>query len=80
MSRCRTCHAPLIWAYTSTGRRMPFNAHPVEDGQWVIVHTAGQASAVHEPGSDQPRYVSHFATCKDCAYWRNQANADQHGR
>ena len=67
MSSCRTCRAPLVWAYTETGKRMPFDAHPAEDGSWVIRN----GTAAYDPFARGPRYRPHFATCPD---------ADQHRR
>jgi hypothetical protein len=73
MSVCRSCGAPITWAETKSGRRMPIDADPVEDGgtimfaadgtttvPYVIVRPAGEGT--HRP---------HWVTC---------FNADQHRR
>lgn len=82
MSTCRSCGAAIIWAFTTTGKRMPVDAEPTDGGN-VLLHP--DAVAGHDPvatvvgkhvqpsifGDDGPRYVSHFSTC---------AHADDHRR
>lgn len=78
---CRSCAAPIAWAVTVKGRRMPLDRDPVADGNVTVdgpldgpsppmatVHPAGQ---VPLDDGDGARYVSHFATCP---------NAGQHRR
>ena len=75
MSNCNSCGAPIRWAETTNGRRMPVNAEPDPDGNVVLLYPSpGAALAmIVDPGQttldDAPRYLSHFATCP---------NADQH--
>jgi hypothetical protein len=73
MSRCRSCGAPLNWALTEKGRRMPLDPDPYTgpepNGQFVI--RDGVAIAV--PPSvfeEEPHYRSHFATCPNAALHR----------
>lgn len=79
MSDCRSCGAPIRWAVTATGKRIPLDPEPVDGGN-VLLHepidggesiatVVGKAPAPSLFGDDAPRYVSHFATCP---------NADQH--
>lgn len=66
-SRCRSCQAPIRWAATETGKRMPIDAEPAPDGN-ITVHrddTGTVLATVHPVGADleAPRWTSHFATC-----------------
>ena len=66
MTRCRSCDAPIAWATTPSGRKMPLSAAPAgnvtlrSDGVAVVV-AAGEGS-----------YVSHFATCPQAAQHRRR--------
>ncbi len=73
---CRSCQAPIIWAWTGQGRRIPLDSEPVTNGRFVLNATGGGepiaiyvGKAATPPGTD--RYDSHFATCP---------NAEQHRR
>lgn len=72
-SQCRSCHAPIVWAITNTGRRMPVDAEPAENGTLVLYEsTPGEVHVA--PASEHPtivdRHVSHFATCPNAAQHR----------
>ena len=30
-AQCGSCHAPVVWAITEKGKRMPVDAEPVEE-------------------------------------------------
>ena len=63
--RCRSCGAPVEWAETLKGKRMPF------DGEIVAVRTQG--SPIWErviEYVDTTVTPSHFATCPDAKTWR----------
>lgn len=74
-STCRSCGAPVIWAVTASGKRMPVDAEPVEGGnvrlddvglpdpQAVVFggFSADHADTLHK---------SHFATCVNAAQHR----------
>lgn len=72
MSTCRSCGAPVTWAITASGKRMPVDPEPVEGGN-VVLHPAlvpgGSPTATVMPPTDDdpppvfPRHLSHFATC-----------------
>lgn len=82
MSRCRSCHAEILWVVTAAGRRMPVDAEPVEGGNVAITGVNGRqqfAAVVLGPADrlraeldDGRRYVSHYATCPDADQWRNR--------
>jgi hypothetical protein len=69
---CRTCGAPIIWAVTQNGRRMPLDADPVASPRgWFTIEGAtasGDDLAVAVPS--RPIFVSHFATCPQAAEHR----------
>lgn len=79
MSACSTCKAPIVWAYTRNGKRIPLDAEATEDGLRAVISPYGNLVAtedqimgigvveVRTPGT----FVSHFATC---------AQAGQHRR
>lgn len=55
---CRSCNAPIEWAITDNGRRIPLD---VDDGQpGNIVVDDGIAHVVTD---GQGTHRSHFATC-----------------
>lgn len=76
---CRSCEAPVTWAITKNGKSMPLDRDPVEGGnvrltgQTVIGHTGREGPECEvigagtftedELAANEPRYVSHFATC-----------------
>ena len=68
---CSTCGAPIVWAKTlEKGKPAPFDAAPVPEGGFTL--EAGVAIPVGLlTAENEPRYVSHFATCPD---------ADKHRR
>jgi hypothetical protein len=79
---CGSCGAPIRWAVTVNGKRMPVDDQPVPDGNLVLSDPTPGAyapTAAHyvQPdqltlfGDEPPRFTSHFATCP---------NADQHRR
>jgi hypothetical protein len=83
MSRCRSCGAPIMWATTVNGARMPLDDEPVPGGTFVLSDPTPGAyapTALHYsppddpplPGMPEPpRFVSHYATCPDADQWRN---------
>jgi hypothetical protein len=79
---CRSCHAPIIWAYTRTGI-MPLDAEPAPAGNirvtWVgwppeATPSAHATILNREQAQDagEPLYVSHFATCPQASTWRKR--------
>lgn len=61
MSQCKSCEAPIIWAMTEKGRRIPLDEEPVRDGIRFRVGHGNVASRVGE--GDQSGHRAHFATC-----------------
>lgn len=78
---CRSCGAEIIWVGTGSGKRMPVDAAPREDGNIVLTeYPDGYIEAEYvspklfeewDVEAPEPRrYVSHFATCFQSKQWR----------
>ena len=67
VGKCRSCGASVFWTRTLSGKSMPLDLAPHEDGN-VVVTAAGarvlsdEALALACP--KLRRYLCHFATCK----------------
>lgn len=62
-NRCASCSAPVIWAQTVAGRRMPVDPHTDPNGNVLLDYGTNPPTAhVVRPGSPGAR-VSHFAVC-----------------
>jgi hypothetical protein len=64
---CRGCGAPIRWAATAAGRRLPLDPEPAADGT-VVLGPTGTAHVLPARGrGDVPpeveRYRPHWATC-----------------
>jgi hypothetical protein len=78
VSVCGSCGAPIRWAVTVNGKRMPVDDQPVPDGNLILSDPAPGAyaptAAVIDPDAlligDPPRFVSHFVTCPNAAQHR----------
>jgi hypothetical protein len=83
MGRCRSCGAPIRWAVTVNGKRMPVDDQPVPDGNLVLSDPTPGAyapvAAAFDPQQllidDPPRFVSHFATCPQADQYRKDTHA-----
>jgi hypothetical protein len=67
LSACRSCGAPVEWAETATGKRMPFNPPIVTVPVLVPVIIDGRVVEDVDGAT-----VSHFATCPDAKDWRRR--------
>ncbi len=65
VSDCRSCGAPIFWAITPSGKRIPLDAEPVEQ-RGLFVFDNGYAKP------PPVVYQSHFATCPDADSWRKE--------
>lgn len=77
---CRSCHAPIRWARTEKGKRMPLDPAPVLGGnrslEEVPAYQLTPAYFITEaitPHPDRPGYVSHFSTCPHAARHRGRS-------
>lgn len=79
LDSCRSCGAPIAWASTAAGHRMPVDPKPVLDGNVVLDSTGGSTvprAVVYRPGDPSmpsgDRYKSHFATCPNATKHRKK--------
>lgn len=80
MAVCSSCGAPIIWARTEKGRRMPLDPGAREDGN--VARLGAQVGgdllvevlpAGHTATSGDPlRFVTHFVTCPHADQWRKE--------
>lgn len=71
LGTCRSCRAPIRWAHTQKGHRIPLDPEPVEGGN--LVEVAPGIVRVVEPGDPSgARFVSHFATCPNAGAHRRR--------
>lgn len=84
--KCRSCGAPIIWAITERGKRIPLDAEPNNaKGNMILVpwgKSSLQTGGAPEVTSwearvvaplldaNQTRYMPHHATCPDAKRWR----------
>jgi len=78
IANCRTCQAPIIWATSSGGKRMPVDAEPVPDGNVELTLQPGAfvgpvAAVLTGPSLfEKPLRTAHFTTCPDAEQWRRR--------
>lgn len=60
MSACKSCGAPIVWAVTLTGKRMPLDEKPEKR---FVLDRDGKCSLLYT-------YTSHFASCPQAAQHR----------
>jgi hypothetical protein len=71
---CGSCGAAIVWAKTSNDKPMPLDAEPSSDGN--IQYAYGRAiylGTEEREASNEPLYVSHFATCPQASQHRRRA-------
>jgi len=73
VTECRSCDAPIIWAYSKNQKLMPIDAEPCDDGNVELREQSGipQAEVHSQPpmGVDK-LYKSHYASCPNASQWR----------
>lgn len=87
MTACKSCGAPLRWAKTGVGKRIPLDAEPVANGNIRLGLIGGIEYAIVLPPADiaccqvdgLPLYVSHFATCPNSAQHRRRQPGSEAG-
>jgi len=70
VDKCRSCGADIFFVTMESGRSMPLDAEPCDDGN-VIVDNSGRGH-VMDGGHWTPRFKSHFATCPEAKRWRKK--------
>jgi hypothetical protein len=69
---CQRCGAPMTWAVTPTGSKLPLDPEPRSDGN--VIYEGGLArfiSGEMRRTYTGDRYVSHFATCPNADQFRH---------
>ena len=73
LSECRSCHAPIIWATTRSGKAIPLSVSTIrtdEQGQrWALTHSVSTIRTDEQEG--QRWALTHFADCPSAAQHRN---------
>lgn len=72
---CRTCGAPIVWARTRRGMSIPLDPIAVSGGNIEVVDEGAGPVAVYVDADEEPRHVSHFATCPDAERHRRRGGA-----
>jgi len=77
VASCRSCDAPVDWALTEAGRRMPVDAGERPDGNLAVsghgrMMRARALKDGEQPAEGERRTVSHYATCPDSDKWRDR--------
>ncbi len=74
-SRCHACRAPIVWALTEAGRRMPVDVDPVDGGELELFAEYFPSGDPVEPGvqrvrqrplerpAGSPAWRGHWITC-----------------
>lgn len=70
MTSCRTCHADIIWAETTSGKAMPLDAQPSASGTFVFIAGKTRMATAEDRELHRPTHTSHFATCPFAAQHR----------
>ena len=78
--QCHSCGAPILWAYTRTGKPIPINPEPSEHGNISVYELAGilratvVKPAIAQAMRDDGRtlYLTHFVDCTDAKNWRHR--------
>jgi len=64
-SKCRSCGAPIIWAITLSGKRIPLDAEQVKPNHYFRLDNGYAVKS-------KPLYQAHFASCPDADRWRKE--------
>lgn len=85
-SRCRSCGAPIIWAFTTANDVLiPLDAEPDADGNVTVERRlTGRYGGLKTTATvlgpldvallapDVERYMPHHATCPQASQWRHR--------
>lgn len=69
---CRSCNAPIEWAITTKGSRIPLNPHPTLNGNIELRDGIAHVVPV-DLSATTLRYTSHFADCPNAARHRKRS-------
>ena len=73
-AECRSCKAPVYWAVTTAGNRMPVDVDQVPGGNVELVDrsAADPLARIVKPEPAVERYRSHFVSCPDRREWKRR--------
>ncbi len=80
MAECRSCHAPIVWAMTDAGKRMPLDPMPTTTGTVALLQgserrarvlPAAELEAARAEG--KTLFTPHWATCPQAREWKGKA-------
>jgi hypothetical protein len=75
-TRCKSCDAEIVWAITTSGKKMPVDVTPSSIGNVVLALDGMNLYATVTSQDDpRPRHTSHFATCPHAATHRKERHA-----
>jgi hypothetical protein len=71
---CRSCSAPIFFAHTVDGKRMPIDATAAVGGnvrldERGVAHVVGATIDLFDPTDDGERWMPHFATYPYAGEW-----------
>lgn len=79
-SACKSCRKPIVWAFTTAGKKAPFEEH--ERGEYILENGTArhvgppapqlELLAPRSPAPAPTRYVNHFSTCPHASKWRGE--------
>lgn len=75
---CRSCSEEIEWVRTRSGKKMPLDAVPSDDGDFfMLMADDGTVEGHHvngpvSPPDDATFHTSHFATCPEADSWRKK--------
>lgn len=73
-AQCTSCGAPIWWARTPKGRRIPIDAESNPKGTIMVIdgvaHVVGSSRTL-DPADTGRRWVTHYATCPNAKSHRS---------
>jgi hypothetical protein len=79
IAKCGSCGASIVWACTEKGKMIPIDAIPRADGNMIL--TPDGIAHVLIPdglfGTEDERYMTHWATCPDAKQHRKKSAEKQ---
>jgi hypothetical protein len=79
--KCRSCGAPILWAETITGRRMPLDYEPSDKGNIILglrrerpplALVQVEITRARLLSAGELLYTSHFASCPQASTHRRK--------
>jgi hypothetical protein len=68
VSHCGSCRAPVEWARTERGKRIPLDLRSRADGNIML----GEDGVARYVAAGTGNRVAHFATCPNAATYRKR--------